>query len=156
MFERTTRAGRQFRPKRPANTGAADKTEETHSRVRYQRFGNFAVVRDNDLYPFLRQTGFAKDVDKANTRQRRVGGRFDDDRAAARNRGADLVHNQVERVIESTNSDDNANLEVTDAVFLLDHLFLGGPSPEPPFPTCGLEPTPDNLTCESFKPCQEP
>ena len=34
---------------------------------------------------------------------------------------------------------------VTDAVYLLRHLFLGGPPPPAPFPTCGLiqETTPD-------------
>jgi hypothetical protein len=47
-----------------------------------------------------------------------------------------------------TNADDTCN--ITDAVYLLNDLFLGGPPPEPPFPTCSPEPTSDELGCEEF------
>ena len=43
--------------------------------------------------------------------------------------------------------DDNGILEITDAVYLLDYLFLGGPQPLPPYPTAGSDPTTDTLTC---------
>jgi hypothetical protein len=57
---------------------------------------------------------------------------------------------------DAADTDDNGVLNITDAVYLLNFLFLGGPAPEPPFPTCGPDPTGDALTCESFTPCEEP
>ena len=50
--------------------------------------------------------------------------------------------------------EDAADTNDTDAVYLLNYLFLGGPPPADPFPTCGPDPTTDDdLTCESFPPC---
>ncbi|MCZ6793142.1 MAG: hypothetical protein O7J95_05960, partial [Planctomycetota bacterium] len=56
---------------------------------------------------------------------------------------------------ESLDIDDGGEINITDAVNLLVGLFLGGTEPAPPFPECGLDPTPnDGQTCESFPPCQ--
>jgi hypothetical protein len=49
----------------------------------------------------------------------------------------------------------SADQEITDAVYLLNFLFLGGRAPVNPFPKCGLDPTEDELSCESFESCQE-
>ena len=38
-------------------------------------------------------------------------------------------------------------LDLTDPVFLLQHLFQSGPAPPPPFPDAGLDPTQDPMTC---------
>jgi parallel beta-helix repeat protein len=56
---------------------------------------------------------------------------------------------------DGADADDNGALEITDAVYLLNYLFLGGLPPEPPFPTCGPDPTPDELGCEARGPCPD-
>ncbi len=43
--------------------------------------------------------------------------------------------------------DDNAAIEITDAVYLLGFLFLGQPPPPVPFPNLGIDTTQDNLGC---------
>jgi hypothetical protein len=54
----------------------------------------------------------------------------------------------------SMDADDNASVNITDAVYLLGHLFLGGPEPPAPHPGCGLDPAPPgsagNLGCLDF------
>jgi hypothetical protein len=50
--------------------------------------------------------------------------------------------------------DDSGAIEITDAITLLQFLFLGGTSPEPPYPFCGPDPTPGGLSCASFPPCE--
>lgn len=42
---------------------------------------------------------------------------------------------------------DDAVLNLTDPIFLLNYLFLGGRPPMAPFPTCGSDPTPDDMSC---------
>ncbi len=54
---------------------------------------------------------------------------------------------------KSADTDDSGSLELTDAVYLLNYLFLGAFEPPAPFPACGLDPTEDDLSCESFPPC---
>ncbi len=41
-----------------------------------------------------------------------------------------------------------------DAVYLLNFVFAGGPPPAAPFAECGVDPTTDDLTCESFEGCE--
>ena len=50
-------------------------------------------------------------------------------------------------------ADDGGSLDLTDAVLVLDHLFQGGPPPATPFPSCGIDPTPDALGCEPASRC---
>jgi hypothetical protein len=45
-------------------------------------------------------------------------------------------------------------VDISDAVFLLSYLFVGGEAPNDPLGTCGVDLTPDVLTCESFAGCQ--
>ena len=48
---------------------------------------------------------------------------------------------------------DSGDLNLTDAVQLLNFLFAAGQSPAPPFEECGEDPTEDdNVEC-SFAPC---
>ena len=53
---------------------------------------------------------------------------------------------------------DDGVVDIADAIFLLTYLFggnlQGDSSPPPPFGSCGLDPTDDNLDCESFDVCQ--
>jgi hypothetical protein len=57
---------------------------------------------------------------------------------------------------KSADVDDDGVVEVTDAVRSLTHLFLGGAPPGRPFPDCGADPTPDDLTCVAFAGCPAP
>jgi hypothetical protein len=60
---------------------------------------------------------------------------------------------QVLRCRRSGDGDDNGKLEITDPIYVLNHLFLGGPAPPSPYPACGLDETPDALTCVHYDPC---
>ena len=55
-------------------------------------------------------------------------------------------------------NDDSAvgypSVDVSDPIYGLNRLFLGGPPIPPPAESCGLDPTDDALTCESHGPCQ--
>lgn len=56
---------------------------------------------------------------------------------------------------DAADSNDDGHLDIADAIALLSHLFGGsGPLPDP-FGECGVDPTADELACESFPPCQE-
>jgi len=55
--------------------------------------------------------------------------------------------------LKAADTNDTGDIDLTDAVYLLNYLFLGGQAPKPPFPTCGLDLTIDELTCESYPPC---
>lgn len=54
---------------------------------------------------------------------------------------------------KSGDADDNGSIQLTDAVRILGRLFLGDPALDAPSGACGTDPTPDELTCESFEPC---
>ncbi|MGA1778964.1 MAG: hypothetical protein ACO4CW_01325 [Planctomycetota bacterium] len=49
--------------------------------------------------------------------------------------------------------DDDGSLGLSDVVNLLGYLFSGGDAPGAPFPDCGLDPTPDSLTCDVEPSC---
>jgi hypothetical protein len=57
--------------------------------------------------------------------------------------------------LKSADTNDSGDLDLTDAVYLLNYLFLGGSEPSAPFPTCGLDPTVDGLTCGAFVVCEQ-
>jgi hypothetical protein len=50
-------------------------------------------------------------------------------------------------------ANDDARLNLTDAVWILLHLHEGASLPEP-LAACGVDPTADDLGCESFAPCR--
>jgi len=50
--------------------------------------------------------------------------------------------------LDTADSDDSGELDITDAIYLFNHLFLGGPALPPPV-ACGEDPTPDALDCLS-------
>jgi len=50
--------------------------------------------------------------------------------------------------------DANGKLEITDPILNLTFQFIGGVAPAPPGKeTCGVDPTIDELGCDSFPPC---
>lgn len=60
---------------------------------------------------------------------------------------------EVPGCIDAADADDNGSLDLTDALYTLSFLFLGGPSPEAPFPHCGIERWIDGLGCEEYPLC---
>jgi PKD repeat protein len=54
---------------------------------------------------------------------------------------------------KAADTNDDGSVDISDPVFLLGYLFLGETAPNDPLGTCGLDPTPDGLTCESFAKC---
>ena len=50
--------------------------------------------------------------------------------------------------------DDSGTIDLTDAVYELAYIFKDGPPPPAPHGSCGLDPTPDELTCTET-PCGE-
>src|SRR4030095_9478262 len=55
--------------------------------------------------------------------------------------------------LEAADANDDGGVDISDAVWLLSHLFLGGPRPSAPFGICGLDPTPDGLGCGQYSAC---
>jgi hypothetical protein len=59
---------------------------------------------------------------------------------------------------------DDGRVDLSDGIAVLGWLFLGSSTPPPPSPSaqsyaasdCRVDPTPDNLTCENFAPCEAP
>ncbi|MFN0057593.1 MAG: hypothetical protein ACKVX7_03980 [Planctomycetota bacterium] len=49
--------------------------------------------------------------------------------------------------LSAGDGNDDGNVDIGDAIFVLNYLFAGGPAPQPPFPGCGADPTPDALRC---------
>lgn len=56
--------------------------------------------------------------------------------------------------LDAVDVNDSNTTDIADAVYLLQYLFASGSAPKQPFDTCGPDPTPDDLICESFAPCQ--
>ena len=55
---------------------------------------------------------------------------------------------------DGCDSDDNGVIALVDSLTILTRLFLNGEDPEPPFPTCGGDPTvSDELECETTDGC---
>jgi hypothetical protein len=55
---------------------------------------------------------------------------------------------------KSADLNDDGALNITDPLRLLNYLLLGGAQPASPFGACGLDPTPDGLTCASYPVCE--
>lgn len=51
--------------------------------------------------------------------------------------------------LDAFDTNDDGQVDIGDMVYLLGSLFGGGPSPSPPFPNCGPDPTADALSCIS-------
>jgi hypothetical protein len=54
--------------------------------------------------------------------------------------------------LEACNSNDDGQVDISDAVYQLNFCFLGGTAPPPPMGACGADPTP-SVSCEAFPPC---
>lgn len=67
-----------------------------------------------------------------------------------------FLGNAAPPCLDAADADDNGGLQLTDAVRILGFLFLGQTAPAPPGPPsepCGMDPTEDELDCESYTNC---
>jgi len=49
---------------------------------------------------------------------------------------------------DAADADDDGQLTLTDAVYVLNHLFQSGPGPQAPYPAPGVDPSDDALGCQ--------
>jgi hypothetical protein len=56
--------------------------------------------------------------------------------------------------LDAADVDDDGLLAVADILYLDDYINSGWPTPPPPFPTCGSDPTSDPIGCDNH-PCIE-
>jgi len=56
--------------------------------------------------------------------------------------------------LAGTDADDSGQTNLSDPILVLNYLFNQGPPPSPPFESCDVDPTPDDLGCEAFAPCE--
>jgi hypothetical protein len=54
---------------------------------------------------------------------------------------------------KAADANDDGGAGISDAVYSLGYLFLGGPTPPAPYPGCGTESTEDALGCEDYPGC---
>jgi hypothetical protein len=58
--------------------------------------------------------------------------------------------------LDAADVDDNGQVDITDALWVLNFIHCLGRPPQAPFPQCGLDTTQDALSCERFEACPEP
>src|SRR5262245_15709490 len=59
--------------------------------------------------------------------------------------------------LSAADAGDDGTVDLGDAILIIFYLFLDSESGFPaPFPSCGIDPTPDSLTCQSYPPCGTP
>jgi len=51
--------------------------------------------------------------------------------------------------MKAADTNDDGKLDIADAILLLGYFFRGDVKPAEPFESCGGDPTPDNLTCDT-------
>jgi ELWxxDGT repeat protein len=55
--------------------------------------------------------------------------------------------------LDAADANDSGAVDLSDAVFTLGYLFLGTAAPPAPFGVCGVDPTTDNLDCDTAPGC---
>jgi len=56
--------------------------------------------------------------------------------------------------LKTADVNDDGMINLADPISELNYLFASGPVPPIPLAECGVDPTPDALTCESYPPCK--
>jgi hypothetical protein len=100
-------ARRQYRTQVPADSAGADKAEEGDPRIRHQLLRYLVAFRQKRLAPFFGKSSFVDKSDEIDSGERRGRGRLDDHRATDRDRRNDLMHDQVQRMIECRDCGDS-------------------------------------------------
>ena len=109
MFQRTACARREPAAQHPADTRTADERKKPNPLVGDQFLRDIDRLGDHDLAPLGREACLVQDLREANTRQGCIVGRLHDDGTAGRNRRRDLMHDQVQRMIECADRDHDAD-----------------------------------------------
>jgi hypothetical protein len=60
-----------------------------------------------------------------------------------------LFANEPVACLDAADTTDDGQVDISDAIFLMSYQFLNGAAPSAPFPDCGVDPTDDNLECET-------
>ncbi|MEM7166788.1 MAG: hypothetical protein AAF581_15075, partial [Planctomycetota bacterium] len=60
---------------------------------------------------------------------------------------------QVAPCVDACDTNDDGSFNIADMITLLVHLFSSGASPAAPFPSCGVDPSADLLTCNTYTNC---
>ena len=55
--------------------------------------------------------------------------------------------------LKASDSNDDGVVNITDLLYLLNHLFTGAPPPAAPHEACGVDPSPDSLPCVGYAGC---
>lgn len=55
--------------------------------------------------------------------------------------------------LSACDANDDSGIDIADVVYQLSGLFINGPLPPAPFPSCGPDPTADTLPCDVHDPC---
>jgi hypothetical protein len=53
--------------------------------------------------------------------------------------------------LDTADSNDDGEINIADAIFALQYLFVEGPVIPMPYPICGSDPTVDDLGCASYE-----
>ena len=61
---------------------------------------------------------------------------------------------QVATCLDAADANDDGAVDISDGIFILQNLFANGPAIPPPYPGCGVDPTVDELGCDSFPVCE--
>jgi hypothetical protein len=57
--------------------------------------------------------------------------------------------------MDAADIDDNGTVNIPDVMYAMKWLYVPSmPAPPPPFPDCGIDPTPDELRCGSYSLCE--
>ena len=55
--------------------------------------------------------------------------------------------------MDAADIDNNSAIDLSDAIYVLNYLFIGGRTPPAPFEECGEDTDEDELACESYPDC---
>src|SRR5688572_6386170 len=55
---------------------------------------------------------------------------------------------------DAADANDDGKVDLSDSVYDLLHLFAGGAAPPDPGSRCGADPSPDDLACALYEPCE--
>ena len=64
-----------------------------------------------------------------------------------------LFRRQAVSCVKAADTNDDGRVNIIDPILLAQSLFGGGAALPPPAAECGLDPTPDELSCEALGPC---
>ena len=60
------------------------------------------------------------------------------------------IRGRIAPCADACDTNDDGRINVVDVIYLLNNIFRGGADPPPPYPSPGLDPTEDGLTCLQY------